>query len=368
MIEIIANYTFLGNPASAYLKAGLLLIAGILLIALLRNTLGRKLRRKGEEPDAGGRWWVAHLSFRRVVVPLLYIGTVWIAISGLALGDATTRILRGIIAAIGAIIAVRAILFMLDTSLKKYAQKTGREEDEKRAKPLLSLISFLLWMVAFIFLLDNFGFNISTLVAGIGVSGIAIAIAAQGILGDLFNYFVIFFDRPFELGDFIIFDDKLGSIEKIGIKTTRIRALSGEQLIISNSNLVNARVHNYKRMERRRVVFRIGVTYQTPLEQLKAIPQMIQEFIESNEQAQFDRSHFQGYGDFALTFETVYYVLTPDYAVYMDIQQAINLKIYEAFAAKGIDFAYPTQTLYIETPGKEPETGKIGFANSNSLE
>jgi small-conductance mechanosensitive channel len=368
MLEKIIGYTFLGNAATAYLRAGLLLIAGILLIALLRNTLGRKLRRKSEAPEARGRWWVAHISFRRVLVPLLYIGAVWIALSGLALGGTTTRILRGIIAAVGAVIAVRAILFMLDATLQKYAQRTGRVEDEKRAKPLLSLISFVLWVVAFIFLLDNFGFNISTLVAGIGVSGIAIAIAAQGILGDLFNYFVIFFDRPFELGDFIIFDDKLGSIEKIGIKTTRIRALSGEQLIVSNSNLVNARVHNYKRMERRRVVFRIGVTYQTPLEQLKAIPEMIRGFIESIEQAQFDRSHFQGYGDFALTFETVYYVLTPDYAVYMDIQQEINLKIYEAFAEKGIDFAYPTQTLYIETPGKEPETDKIGFSDSRSPE
>ncbi len=368
MIETITNYTFLGNPATAYLKAGLLLIGGVLLIALLRNTLGRKLRRKSEAPETGGRWWVAHISFRRVLVPLLYIGAVWIAISGLALGDTTTRILRGIIAAVGAVIAVRAILFMLDATLQKYAQRTGRVEDEKRAKPLLSLISFVLWVVAFIFLLDNFGFNISTLVAGIGVSGIAIAIAAQGILGDLFNYFVIFFDRPFELGDFIIFGDKLGSIEKIGIKTVRIRALSGEQLIVSNTDLVNARVHNYKRMEQRRVVFRIGVTYQTPLEQLKAIPEMIRGFIESNELARFDRSHFQGYGDFALAFETVYYVLTPDYAVYMDVQQEINLKIYEAFAAKGIDFAYPTQTLYIETPGKEPETDKIGFSDSRSPE
>lgn len=368
MIESLSEYTLLGNSALAYVRAAIILLAGILVITFIRTTIGRKLRRKSEAAEHNGRWWIAHISFKRVIVPLLYIAAVWVALLGINLGATSVRFIRGAVAAIGAIIAVRAILFILDASLQKYAQKTGRAEDEKRAKPLLSLLSFLLWIIAFIFLLDNFGFNISTLVAGLGVSGIAVAIAAQGILGDLFNYFVIFFDRPFELGDFIIFDDKLGSIEKIGIKTTRIRAISGEQLIVSNSNLVNARVHNYKRMERRRVMFRIGVTYQTELEKLKAVPDMIREFIEPIENAQFDRCHFQGYGDFALTFETVYYVGSADYALYMDIQQEINLKIFEAFEKEGIEFAYPTQTIYIETPGLEPGPTRIGFQNPNGRE
>jgi small-conductance mechanosensitive channel len=368
MIESLAEFNLLGNSALAFSRAVIILAVGIIIVALVRNSVGRRLRRKSEQAEHSGRWWIAHVSFRRVIVPLLYVATVWIALLGINLGGTATRILRGAIAALGAIVAVRAMLFILDASLQKYTQKTGREEDERRAKPLLSLISFLLWIIAFIFLLDNFGFNISTLVAGLGVSGIAVAIAAQGILGDLFNYFVIFFDRPFEIGDFIIFDDKLGSIEKIGIKTTRIRALSGEQLVVSNSNLVNARLHNYKRMERRRVVFRIGVTYQTPLEKLKAIPDMIRGFIEAIENAQFDRSHFQGYGDFALTFETVYYVGSPDYVQYMDIQQEINLKIFEAFEKEGIEFAYPTQTIFIETPGHEPEPTRIGFQNLNGKE
>ena len=180
-------------------------------------------------------------------------------------------------------------------------------------------------------------------------------------MGDLFNYFVIFFDRPFELGDFIIFDDKLGSIEKIGIKTTRIRALGGEQLVVSNSALVNARLHNYKRMERRRIVFRIGVTYQTPSQQLEEIPRIIRGIIESIDLTQFDRSHFQGYGDFALSFETVYYVLTSDYAVYMDIQQEINLRIYKTFEEREIEFAYPTQTLYLQRPELDSSQPHIGF-------
>src|SRR6056297_2422181 len=365
MIESLSEYTFLGNSLTDYLRSGIMLVAGLIVVIVLHTAIGRRLKKQSEAHDNHGRWWIVLLAFRRVVVPLLYVAVLRIALTGLELSETLTRMLRGVVAAIVAILVVRAAIFILEASLRKYSQKAGHEEDEKRVKPLLSLISFLFWGIAFIFLLDNLGFNISTLVAGLGVSGIAVAIAAQGILGDLFNYFVIFFDRPFELGDFVIFDDKLGSIEKIGIKTTRIRALSGEQLVVSNSNLVNARLHNYKRMERRRVVFRIGVIYQTPLEQLKAVPGLIRGIIEEQELTQFDRSHFQGYGDFALTFETVYYVLTPDYAKYMDIQQEINLKIYEAFEHEGIEFAYPTQTIYIETPGKEPEPTRIGFQNTN---
>jgi small-conductance mechanosensitive channel len=353
MLSQLNEYSFLGNPLLIYLRAAAILVVGLLVIVVLHAVIGRRLKKQSEASHEGGRWWIANLSFRRVVVPLLYITAVRLALAGIHLTTTTERILQGFIAAVVAVLVVRAVTFLFATSLARYAQKTGREEDEKRVKPLLSLVSFLLWIMAAIFLLDNLGFNISTLVAGLGVSGIAVAIAAQGILGDLFNYFVIFFDRPFELGDFIIFDDKLGSIEKIGIKTTRVRTLSGEQLIVSNSNLVNSRVHNYKRMERRRILFRIGVTYQTPSNKLEAIPGILRGIIEGIDQTQFDRSHFQGYGDFALTFETVYYVLSPDYAVYMDIQQEINLRLFRAFEEREIAFAYPTQTLYVQSPAVE---------------
>ncbi|MGC9311330.1 MAG: mechanosensitive ion channel family protein [Sediminispirochaetaceae bacterium] len=357
---------FFGNSLFSYARAGIILIAGLLAVFIIQSFVKKRIR-KNEEEDQHHRRWVILLAVRRVVIPVLYLTVLWAALNGLEMSAYLQRILRGVLVAVGAVLVVRTVIFILSTSLRKYTQKTGREEDEKRTRPLLSLISFLLWIIAALFLLDNFGFNISTLVAGLGVSGIAVAIAAQGILGDLFNYFVIFLDRPFELGDFIIFDDKLGSIEKIGIKTTRIRALGGEQLVVANSALVNARLHNYKRMERRRVVFRIGVTYQTPSQQLEEIPRLIREIIESIELTQFDRSHFQGYGDFALTFESVYYVLTADYAVYMDIQQEINLRIYKAFEERGIEFAYPTQTLYLQSAGRDTLQSDIGFTRSEGL-
>jgi small-conductance mechanosensitive channel len=174
---------------------------------------------------------------------------------------------------------------------------------------------------------------------------VAIALASQTILGDLFNYFVIFFDKPFEVGDFIIVDDKMGSIEYIGVKSTRIRTLSGEQLICSNTNLVNARIHNYKRMETRRVVFTLGVVYNTSPEKVQRIPVLIKDIILSQKDTRFDRAHFSAFGQFSLTFEVVYYILSADYNLYMDRQQAIYLAILNAFKREGVQFALPTQTL-----------------------
>ena len=206
----------------------------------------------------------------------------------------------------------------------------------------------VLWVAISLLALDNLGFNITTLVAGLGISGIAIALAVQNILGDLFASLSIVLDKPFVLGDFIIVDEHLGSVEKIGLKTTRIRSLSGEQLIFSNTDLLNSRIRNFKRMAERRVVFALGVTYQTPAEKLELIPGMIREMIEAQELTRFDRAHFKDYGNFSLNFEIVYWIATPDYNTYMDTQQTINLMIYRQFAEKGIEFAYPTQTLFLD--------------------
>jgi small-conductance mechanosensitive channel len=162
-------------------------------------------------------------------------------------------------------------------------------------------------------------------------------------------------DRPFETGDFIILgSDHLGTVEHIGIKTTRIRSLGGEQIVMSNSDLTSSRIKNYKRMQKRRVVFKLGVTYQTPADKLKEIPVIIKEIITGINDTTFDRAHFSGYGDFSLNIEIVYYVLSSDYNKYMDTQQAINLAIYEEFEKRGIEFAYPTQTLFVERTGNQP--------------
>ena len=205
----------------------------------------------------------------------------------------------------------------------------------------------VLWSVVLLLVLDNLGFDVTALLAGLGVGGVAVALAVQNILGDLFASLSIVLDKPFAVGDFLIIGEFLGSVEHIGLKTTRLRSLSGEQLVFSNADLLGSRIRNYGRMFGRRVVFKVGVTYQTPREKLGRIPEIIRAAIEERDNTRFDRSHFQAYGDFSLNFESVYYVLSPDYNLYMDIQQAINLRIHEQFEQEGIDFAYPTQTLFI---------------------
>ena len=202
-------------------------------------------------------------------------------------------------------------------------------------------------LIILLIALDNLGVNVSALIAGLGVGGIAVALAVQNILGDLFASFSIVLDKPFVIGDFIIVDNFMGTIEHIGLKTTRVRSLSGEQLIFSNSDLLKTRIRNFKRMYERRVVFSIGVVYQTSHEKLTKIPPIIKKIIENQEQTRFDRAHFKEYGSYALNFEIVYWIENPDYNIYMDIQQTINLEIFQQFKREDIEFAYPSQSIFI---------------------
>ncbi|HEY5682222.1 MAG TPA: mechanosensitive ion channel family protein, partial [Sulfuricaulis sp.] len=245
--------------------------------------------------------------------------------------------------------------------LKDYL-KRNRETDAASATTA-SVLGFIarvvLWSVLLLMILGNLGFDITALVASLGIGGIAVALALQNILGDIFASLSIALDKPFVIGDFIIVDEVLGTVEYIGLKTTRLRSLGGEQIIFSNNDLLKSRIRNYKRMLERRVVFGFGVIYQTTHEQLKQIPEMVREIIQGQEKTRFDRAHFKEYGDSSLDFEVVYYVLSRDYNVYMDIQQAINLAIFEQFSKAGIDFAYPTRTLYVTQDSAVPaETRK----------
>jgi small-conductance mechanosensitive channel len=206
------------------------------------------------------------------------------------------------------------------------------------------LLRMLLWIILLLIALDNFGVNVTTLIAGMGIGGIAVALAVQNVLRDLFASFSIVLDKPFVIGDFIIVDDLLGTVEHIGIKTTRIRSLSGEQLIFSNTDLLNSRIRNFKRMYERRVVFPISILYQTAIEKIEAIPAMIRNIIEDQDLVRFDRAHFKEYGAYSINFEIVYWIKDPDYNIYMDIQQTINIAIFKLFKEANIQFAY--QTLY----------------------
>jgi small-conductance mechanosensitive channel len=208
----------------------------------------------------------------------------------------------------------------------------------------------VLWVMVTLLALDNLGVNVTALVAGLGVGGIAVALAVQNILGDLFASLSIVIDKPFVIGDFIIVDSYMGTVEHVGLKTTRIRSLDGEQIVFSNSDLLKTRVRNYKRMYERRVLFKFAVNYDTAPDQLEKIPGLVRQIIEQQKKIRFERAHLQKLGDFSVDFEVVYWVLDPDYNLYMDIQQAINLALLRTLAKTGISLAYPTRSIQMDTP------------------
>ena len=282
------------------------------------------------------------------VMPVLLVLAVYAGLHYLELAPKVANILR-----IAVMVTITFFILRIVTSSLAYLFRKGindqsSDQREKQAKGILLIIQFVVWSLGILFLIDNLGYDITTIVAGLGIGGIAIALAAQTILGDLFSYLVIFFDKPFEIGDFIIVDEKLGTVEYIGIKTTRVRTLNGEQLIFSNTDLTDSRVHNYKRMQERRIVFKFGVTYDTPKTKLAELPVAIKEIIMSVPNTRFDRAHFAKFGDWSLDFEVVYYISSPDYNVYMDVQQQINLALVDLFEAENIQFAFPTRTIYVQ--------------------
>ncbi|MGB2768452.1 MAG: mechanosensitive ion channel domain-containing protein [Candidatus Zixiibacteriota bacterium] len=347
MFKEILQTSFFDNRVLDYLIFLAILLLGILVVRIIRSIILSRLKAWAEKTATTIDDFLITI-VEKTLLPLVYFGVLYLATRSLTLNPALTKIIdvSGVI--LLTIFGIRFIVAIVSYALEAYWLKKEKDETKQRSiKGILRVIKVIIWGIGITFLLDNLGFRISAVVAGLGIGGIAVALAAQAILGDLFSYLSILFDRPFEIGDFIILDDYLGTIEHIGIKTTRVRSLGGEQLVFSNTDLTNSRLRNYKRMDKRRVVFKLGVTYQTTLEQVKEIPGIIKSIIENTPDTVFDRAHFSSYGDFSLNFETVYYVLSRDYTKYMNIQQEINFAIKEEFEKRGIEFAYPTQTLYL---------------------
>jgi small-conductance mechanosensitive channel len=199
-----------------------------------------------------------------------------------------------------------------------------------------------LWALVVLMLLDNFGVDVTALVAGLGIGGVAVALAAQNILGDIFASLAIALDKPVVIGDFVVLDDFMGTVERVGLKTTHLRSLSGELIVLPNNDLLSSRIRNYQRMTERRVVLQFGVTYETSSERLKLVAPMVRGLLEAQPLARFDRAHMSGFGDFSINFEVVYFIKDPDYNKFMDVQQAINLSLLDAMREADIEFAYPT--------------------------
>ena len=347
MFNGLIQKTVFQNTVSEYMFSVLALLVLVVIIYVIRIIVISRLEKWASTTKTTiDDFIIMHI--KKTLTPLLLVGSFIVSIKNLIILPVITKIIYviGIVVLIG--MCLKFLMSLLDYLIDIYFKKNNVNETRQRSlKWLVVTAKIVIVCITLIVLMDNMGMKISTLVAGLGIGGIAVAFASQAILGDLFSFFVILFDRPFEIGDFIIVDDLMGTVENVGIKTTRVRSLGGEELIFANTTLTNARVRNYKRMERRRVVFKLRVTYQTSLENVKEIPEIIKEIISSESEVLFDRAHFASYGDSALVYEIVYIVLNSDYNKYMDLQQSINFKIKEEFDKRKIDFAYPTQTLFI---------------------
>lgn len=341
----LLSYRFLGNSLREYLLALVIFVLVISVLKIFKKIVIKKLKHLADH---------TRIEFDNLLIeilesigwPFYFLLALWIASQFISLPAKAARFFSYFLLIVVAYYAVMALQRLVGFSVAKL--KEAGKLDSSIANLLNQVGKWVLWLIVALVVLQNLGFNVTTLIAGLGIGGIAIAFALQSILSDIFAYFSIHFDKPFETGDFIILDGDLGVVQKIGLKSTRIRTLWGEELVISNKELTEKRVHNYKKMRERRIHFNFGVVYQTPSEKLKKIPQIVTEIFDRMELARLDRVHFKSFGDFSLVFEVAYYILTGDYNKYMDIQQEINFALKERFEKEKIEFAYPTQTIFLE--------------------
>lgn len=366
MLKDFLSTEIWSNTLNDYLIAIATFLVAVLFIRVIKSAVIGRIKK-----------WSRHTAtdlddrlIRIVEQPtllLLYLGSFYVAVSNLDLHSILQQSTDVVCVATGTVLVIQLLGSLVEYAARLYLLRRGDDPAfEQTVNAVVPAIKVIVWAIGLVFLLDNLGFDISAVVAGLGIGGVAVALAAQGVLGDLFSYVSILFDRPFELGDFIIVGDLVGTVEHIGLKTTRLQSITGEELIIANTDITSSRIQNFKRMARRRIAFNLGVTYGTTAEQMKQIPGVIQKIIDGLDAVTFDRAHFSFYGDFSLNYEVVYYVETNDYNTYMDVQQAIYLAIKDAFESRSIEFAYPTQMLYIDRMAAENNQGKQFAMAQNS--
>ncbi|HPC02787.1 MAG TPA: mechanosensitive ion channel family protein [Syntrophales bacterium] len=352
-LTTLLRESVLNNTLEKWLIALGIVIAGTVALNILLGILGHTLA-------ALERKWPGDIAqtlirmFRGTKRYILFIIALYAGSTVLSLPNTLATFLRYVAVIFAGIQIGVWASFLVTRLVSEYIVRTTGDEEVPSGTGIATLVArIVIWVFIVLLVLDNLGFNITTLVAGLGVGGIAVAMASQSVLADLFASLSILLDKPFKVGEFIIVGDMMGSVENIGLKTTRVRSLGGEQLVFSNADLLSSRIRNYRRMEERRVVFTIGVEYSTSYEKLKRIPGMIKDIILSVDHTRFDRSHFMNYGDFSLNVETVFYVLSSDYNLYADVRQEINLALFKKFEDEGIVFAFPSQTVYLAGDGKK---------------
>ncbi len=351
-LEDVMAYSLGGNTVGSYLGAVLVFAAVFISLCavryiVLRSAHGIAKRTRFERENFFTRL------VRSIGWPLYVLAALYIAVKRLTIPVDFVDIVDYAFMLVAVFYVVRSFNRLVDYSTDKVVEIRRKKavENAKVDTGVVEIFRKLLkvaaWVAALLFIVSYFGYDISGAVVGLGVTGIVVGFALQSVLADLFASFSIYFDRPFQVGEFIIIGTDMGTVTKVGLRSTRIRHLQGQELIVPNSELSKIRINNYGRMERRRVVFSFGVTYDTPAGKLETIPGIVKEIIGKIDMATVDRVHFKSYGDSALLFEVVYYVETGDYNKYMDIQQETNLQIKRRLEKEKVEFAFPTQTLYV---------------------
>jgi len=351
MIDFLQNTYFLGNSLLNYVYFLGLLILSFLVSKVVLVIFKKYLHALAKKTKTLIDDILVDAFEKPVLYTLFFIG-VYFSIRQLTLSVAALDVVNKVITVITILLITWGITKLIHSALDIYwlpkAKSTKSNVDNNLIPVMKSLVSWVIWIICFLFVLNNLGVNITSLAAGLGVGGLAIAFALQGVFADLFASISIYLDRPFNVGDYIVVGADSGTVKKIGLKSTRITTLQGDQLVISNKELTEARVRNYKKMRKRRVVFNFGVEYGTSSLKLKKIPLLIKTIITKVKKVEFDRCNFFEFGDFSLNYEVVIYVENRDYDLYRAVQEKINLAIVEVFAKEKIEMAFPTQTVFIK--------------------
>jgi len=346
----LKELSYFGNSLETYLYAllifaglyaGLALIRGVVLIRL--KVLAKKTKNKLDDSVVN--------ALLKIKWPFFLFVSLLTALRYIKINEIVNIIafyLTFLVVTIYVVKVFRVLVVQGSMAINTRGEKSEEDYDDSLANVMATILQTLIWLGVILYLLSYAGVDVTTALAGVGVGGIAIAFALQNVLSDLFASFTIYFDKPFKKGDFLVVGTDSGIVQKIGLKSTRIRTLQGEELVVSNKELTETRINNFKKLKRRRVVFTIGVTYDTPAKKMQKIPDMVKQIIKKVKDVEIDRVHFKEYGDSSMNFEVVFYINSSNYPVYMDRRQEINLKILERFNKEKIDFAFPSRTIYLK--------------------
>lgn len=321
-----------GNTTRGYGWAAVFFVVLVGLFWLLQKVVLWRVRRLTDKTATDIDDTLVRL-IEKIRPPVFMVVALWVAVRTLTL----TPLLRAIVDGATVAVLVYQTVITLQTLINFVIGRRLRRSAHESALLIVNKISaVVLWSVGILFVLSNFGINVTSLVAGLGIGGIAIALAAQNILGDLFSALAIYLDKPFAVGDFIITGDVMGQVTHVGIKTTRLRALSGEEIVLPNRDVTAARIRNLRRMRQRRVVFELGVAADTPAEVLRTIPDLIKKGVERVENTRFSAANLVKLDSSRFVFEVVYHVTDPDFDIYRGVQEKIVLEIVEECARASI--------------------------------